>query len=103
MKRIVGSLAVVALIAAAAGCSLNATGPVGVTKDASLVAGCENLGDVAVSPNTRSEDVLYALSLKAKAKGANYVLVASDGAREGAAYRCQMPSHATGTGGGASK
>src|SRR5262249_48619256 len=52
MKRIVGSLAVVALIAAAAGCSLNATGPVGVTKDASLVAGCENLGDVAVSPNT---------------------------------------------------
>ncbi len=103
MKRIAWSLAVAALVAVTFGCSLNATRQVGVTKEASLVAGCENLGEVSVSPNTRNEDVVLDLSQRAKAKGANYVLVAADGAREGSAYRCGMPSSSSGTGGGSNK
>src|ERR1700730_2150367 len=90
MKRIVWSLAVGTLIAIGAGCSLNAGGQVGVTKEASLVAGCENVGEVSVSPSTRNEDVVLVLSSRARAKGANYVLVAADGAREGSAYRGGM-------------
>src|SRR5713226_9362894 len=93
MKRIAWSLAVASLMAVAIGCSLNAaSGQVGVTKEASLVAGCENLGEVSVSPSTRNEDVVLDLSQRARARGANYVLVAVDGAREGSAYRCGMPS-----------
>jgi hypothetical protein len=103
MKRIAWSLAVAALIAVAAGCSLNAVRQVGVTKDASLVAGCEDVGGVSVSASTRNEDVVLDLSAKARAKGANYVLVAADGAREGSAYRCGMPSSSSGAGGGANK
>lgn len=104
MKRIAWSLAVAALIAVALGCSLNAaSGQVGVTKEASLVAGCENLGEVSVSPSTRNEDIVLNLSERARAKGANYVLVAADGAREGSAYRCGMPSSSSGTGGSGQK
>jgi hypothetical protein len=100
MKRIAWSLAVAALIAVALGCSLNATRQVGVTKEAALVAGCENLGEVSVSPTTRDEDVVLDLSARARVKGANYVLVASDGAREGSAYRCGMPSSSGASGSG---
>jgi hypothetical protein len=103
MKRIAWSLAVAAVIAVTAGCSLNAVRQVGVTKDASLVAGCENVGGVSVSASTRNEDVVLDLSARARAKGANYVLVAADGAREGSAYRCGMPSSSSGTGGSANR
>ena len=92
MKRIAWVLAVVALVAVTFGCSLNAVRQVGITKDASLVAGCEDVGGVSVSASTRNEDVVLDLSAKARAKGANYVLVSADGAREGSAYRCGMPS-----------
>ena len=102
MKRIAWVLAVSALVAVTFGCSLNAVRQVGVTKDASLVAGCENVGGVSVSRSTRNEDVVLDLSAKARAKGANYVLVSADGAREGSAYRCGMPSSLSGTGGGSS-
>jgi hypothetical protein len=102
MKRIAWSLAVAALIAVTAGCSLNAVRQVGVTKDASLVAGCEDVGGVSVSASTRNEDVVLDLSARARAKGANYVLVSADGAREGSAYQCGMPS-TTGTGGSGQK
>jgi hypothetical protein len=100
MKRIAWSLAVAALIAVTFGCSLNAARQVGVTKEASLVAGCENLGEVSVSPSTRNEDVVLDLSARARAKGANYVLVAADGAGEGSAYRCGMPSSSGASGSG---
>jgi hypothetical protein len=99
MKRIAWILAVAALVSVTFGCSLNAVRQVGVTKDASLVAGCEELGGVSVSKSTPNEDVVLTLSDKARAKGANYVLVSADGAREGSAYRCGMPSS---TGAGAS-
>ncbi len=65
---------------------------VGVTTSASLVTGCEKVGDVAVSPSTAPAEVNSALSDAARAKGANYVVVPEEGARTGAAYRCQMPS-----------
>ena len=101
MKRIAWSLAVAALIAVGVGCSLNASsGQVGVTKEASLVAGCENLGEVSVAPSTRNEDIVLDLSARARAKGANYVLIAADGAREGSAYRCGMPSSSGASGSG---
>jgi hypothetical protein len=103
MKRIAWSLAVGTLIAVTLGCSLNSTRQVGVTKEASFVAGCENVGEVSVSPSTRNEDVVLVLSARARAKGANYVLVAADGAREGSAYRCGMPSSSSGTGGSGQK
>ena len=102
MKRIAWVLAVAALAAVSFGCSLNAVRQVGVTKEASLVAGCEDLGGVSVSRSTRNEDVVLDLSAKARAKGANYVLVSADGAREGSAYRCGMPT-STGAGGSGQK
>ena len=92
MKRFLGSLAVVALIAAALGCSLNASGPVGITKTEAVVAGCQNLGEVSVPANVPNDDVNIELSGAARAKGANYVLIQSDGARSGAAYRCSAPT-----------
>lgn len=101
MKRIAWSLAVAAFIAVMLGCSLNAaSGQVGVTKEPSLVAGCENVGGVSVSRSTRDEDVILDLSSRARAKGANYVLVSADGAREGSAYRCGMPSSSGASGSG---
>jgi hypothetical protein len=103
MKRIAWVLAVSALVTVTFGCSLNAVGQVGVTKDASLVAGCEDLGGVSVSKSTPNEDVVLALSDKARAKGANYVLVSADGAREGSAYRCGMPSTSGASGGSAER
>jgi hypothetical protein len=101
MKRIAWVLAVSALVAVTFGCSLNAVRQVGVTKEASIVAGCENVGGVSVSRSTPNEDVVLEISAQARAKGANYVLVSADGAREGSAYRCGMPS-TTGSGGSGS-
>jgi hypothetical protein len=100
MKRIAWVLAVSSLVAVTFGCSLNTVGQVGVTKDASLVAGCENVGGVSVSGSTPNEDVVLALSAQARDKGANYVLVSADGAREGSAYRCGMPSSSSASGSG---
>ncbi len=68
---------------------------VGVTASESIVSGCEKVGDVAASPSTAPNEVNAALSDAARAKGANYVLVASDGARTGTAYRCSMPKTAS--------
>jgi hypothetical protein len=86
-----GSLAAAASLAAALGCSTYGAGPAGVTSSPSIVAGCQNVGDVAVAENTPPNEVNSALSDAARSKGANYVLVASDGARSGAAYRCEAP------------
>ena len=68
---------------------------VGVTASESVVSGCEKVGEVAANPATAPRDVDNALSDAARAKGANYVLVASDGARTGTAYRCSMPTAAS--------
>ncbi|MGE5276075.1 MAG: hypothetical protein ACM3SU_03690 [Acidobacteriota bacterium] len=68
---------------------------VGVTASESVVSGCQKVGDVAASPSAAPNEVNGALSDAARAKGANYVLVASDGARAGTAYRCSMPTAAS--------
>ena len=93
MKRFLGrGLAVALLIGTAVACSQNAFETVGVTKSEAIVSGCQKVGDVAVDANTPDSKVSEELSDAARSKGANYVLVASDGARTGSAYRCGMPS-----------
>jgi hypothetical protein len=93
MKRfLVRGLAVALLIGTAVACSQNAFEPVRVTKTEAVVSGCEKVGDVTVNSKTPDNEVIDELSGAARGKGANYVLVASDGARSGSAYRCGMPS-----------
>jgi uncharacterized Zn finger protein (UPF0148 family) len=66
-------------------------GAVGITKTEAVVAGCEKVGDVSIDAKTPETDVNNALSDAARRKNANYVVVASDGARAGSAYRCSAP------------
>jgi hypothetical protein len=68
---------------------------VGVTTSSSLVNGCQKVADVSVADSTPPADVTRALSDAARAKGANFVLVASDGARTGEAYACTGPKVAS--------
>jgi len=93
MKRLPFRLVGIPLLVAGAACAPYKT--VGVTASESLVSGCEKVGEVAASPATTPSEVNNALSDAARAKGANYVLVASEGARAGTAYRCQTPSIAS--------
>ena len=93
MKRFFSlSLAVLSVVGMTLACSQNAFEPIRITKSDSLVAGCEKVGDVAVGANTPDREVLDELSNAARSKGGNYVVVPSDGARSGAAYRCTQPS-----------
>jgi hypothetical protein len=93
MKRpLFYGLAVTVLIGAAAACSQNAFEPVRVTTTEAVVTGCQKVGDIAVNTATPENEVIDQLSNEARSKGANYVLVANDGARAGVAYRCEMPS-----------
>jgi hypothetical protein len=89
------TLAAILVTITAVACSQLNPHPVGITRSETLVAGCQKLGDVSVAPRTADGDVVSALTDQARAKGADYVLVPSDGARSGAAYRCQSPSVAT--------
>ncbi len=93
MKRIsMGALAATLAIGAAA-CSSNAFEPIAVTKSASTVASCENLGDVTAGKgDLASTDATTLLTREAHAKGGNTLLIASDDADKGTAYRCSMPS-----------
>jgi hypothetical protein len=86
-------LAAMVLVGSAAACTQNTE--VGVTTSESVVAGCQKVGDVAVKDSTPPHEVNPALSDAARAKGANYVLVAPGGARTGTAYRCEMPKTAS--------
>ena len=93
MKRfLIRSLAAMLLVGTAAACSQYAGMPVGVTKSEAVVSGCQKVGDVAVDPKTPDNEVLNEIGNAARNKGANYVVVASDGARSGTAYRCEQPS-----------
>lgn len=93
MKRFPLRFVGITLLAGTAACAPYAT--VGVTASESLVSGCEKVGEVAVGPATPPSEIDSALSDAARARGANYVLVAADGARTGTAYRCSMPSVAS--------
>jgi hypothetical protein len=93
MKRfLVQGFSAALLVGTAAACSQNAFDPVRVTKSEAVVAGCQKVGDIAVNSKTPDNEVLEELSNAARSKGANYVVVAADGARSGSAYRCEMPS-----------
>jgi hypothetical protein len=101
MKRIttIGILAAGALALGAAGCTQNSFESVAVTKSPSVVASCEKLGDITAKPGTFDEsDVTTQLTRAARSKGANTVLIASDNADKGTAYRCALPSTAAHSG-----
>lgn len=88
MKRFFSRiLAAAALAAISAACSSYTD--VGVTTSESLVAGCQKVADVSVKDSIPPQQVKTALSDAARAKGANYVVVASEGAHTGTAYRCE--------------
>jgi hypothetical protein len=92
--RLVRSVAAGALFVGTIACTAS-SGSVGVTTSESLVAGCQKVGDVAISEKTAPGEIKAALSDAARKQGANYVLLSSDGARSGAAYRCQTPATAS--------
>jgi hypothetical protein len=94
MKKLsIGILAAASLALGAAGCSQNSFESVAVTKNPSVVASCEKVADVSAKAGTFDEsDVSTQLARAAQAKGGNTLLVASDKADKGTAYRCSMPS-----------
>ena len=94
MKRIsMGVLAAASLAIGASACSQNAFEPVAVTTNPSVVASCEKVGDVSAKPGKFDDSsAATQLTRAAHAKGANTLLVASEDADKGTAYRCSMPS-----------
>jgi hypothetical protein len=87
MKRFLSLVLAVAALGGFAACTSNTD--VGVTTSEALVAGCQKVGDVSVKEQTTPQQARVELSDAARHQGANYVLVASDDARTGAAYRCE--------------
>jgi len=81
---------VAVVLATAVACA--SSEPVSVTKTASVVQGCQKVGDVAVDEKTPASVVTIELVDAARLKGANTVLVTDDGARNGTAYRCTTPT-----------
>jgi hypothetical protein len=77
-------------------CVKNGFEPVAVTKDPSVVASCQKIDDVKIENVKADEKVSDVeaqqyLTNMAREKGANYLLITSDDARQGTAYRCSMP------------
>ncbi len=93
MKRFaLGSLAAAALLGAAA-CSSNGFAPVAVTTSPSVVASCEKISDITVAAGRfDGTDVQTQMTRETRTKGGNTVLVASQDATTGTAYRCASPS-----------
>jgi hypothetical protein len=81
-----------AIAVSAAGCASTNSRQVGITKNQELVSGCQNLGDVSIGQSVASTEIDAELAQAGEKKGADYVVVASDGARTGTAYRCTTPS-----------
>ena len=94
MKRIsLGLVAAAGLALGAAACSQNSFGTVAVTKNPSTVSGCEKVADVEAKPGRFDDSSAQTqLTRAAQSKGANTLLIASDDADKGTAYRCSMPS-----------
>jgi len=88
----VGAVVSLALLAGTAACTQNAFTSVAITTNEALVAGCQKVGQVDAKTTTASPDVNDELTAAARREGANYVVLASEGARTGAAYRCETPS-----------
>ncbi len=95
MKRVsmlISTIAAASLLAGAVGCSSNAFEQVAVTKDTSVLAGCQQLQSVTADPKELNADAYDDLSRQARQQGGNYGLVANDDARAGTAYRCTTPA-----------
>jgi len=93
MKKISLGLVTAAGLVLAAACSQNSFGTVAVTKDPSVVSGCEKVADVSAKAGTFDESSAQTqLTRAAQSKGANTLLLASDNGDKGTAYRCSMPS-----------
>ncbi len=92
MNRFRMFAAAAGIAATAVGCASLGPGPVSVTKSESLVAGCQKIGDVSARTNESGALVNSGLADRAREKGANWVLVTSDDARTGVAYRCDAPA-----------
>ena len=89
MKRsLIGILGAAAALALSA---CTATTDVGLTTTEAVVSGCQKVGDVGVGEAVPPREVNSRLSDEARREGANYVLLAQDGARQGAAYKCEGP------------
>ncbi len=73
--------------------------PIAMTRDASVVSGCEKVADLEARPGTfDNTDAETQLQRAAREKGANTVLISDADARAGVAYRCAMPSVTSPTG-----
>jgi hypothetical protein len=95
MKRILGLTGAVALTLVAASCaSYNSyNSQIAFTTSESIVANCQKIGDIEAK--STAENAMTALADQAREKGANYVLLPSDGARTGTAYKCEVPKVAS--------
>lgn len=90
----VGVMLALVTLGGTAACSQNAFTSVSITTSDQLVSSCEKVGPVTVKTTTATPDVNEELTVAARKQNANYVLVASQGAREGTAYRCTTPGAA---------
>ena len=77
-------------------CAQNGFEPIAVTKNPSVVSSCQKVDDVKIETVKADEkltdiEAQQQLTIMARAKGANYLLISSDDARQGTAYRCSMP------------
>lgn len=88
MTRSASRLVTALGLAAAVACASSGSAPASLTTSEALVAGCQDVGKVSVGDATPVNEVHADLATAAQRKGGNYVLVASDGARAGTAYRC---------------
>ena len=100
MKRyslIFWSAMVAAVTLVVGACTKNGFEPVAVTKNPSVVANCQKIDDVKIETIKADEKISDVeaqqnLTIMAREKGANYLLITSDDARQGTAYRCSMPA-----------
>jgi len=93
MTRFLSRCVVAVCVVAAAGCAtVGSDDQVKFTTNPALVSSCQEVGEISASSWTRDDDVLATLDAAARKKGANFVLLKTDGARAGVAYRCAMPA-----------
>jgi hypothetical protein len=96
MSRLPLSIFAAAGLAALTACSPTAFEPVAVTHDASTVGNCEKIGDIEASEGRfDNSEPAAQLERRARAMGANTVLVSDADGRTGVAYDCAMPSVAS--------
>jgi hypothetical protein len=88
----IGAVLSLAALAGTAACTQNAFTPVAITTSEAVVAGCQKVGQVDAKTTTASPDVNDELTAAARRERANYVVIASEGARTGVAYRCETPT-----------